>query len=451
MCEACNTQFFQLRVIDDQSESGATQYDGDFWGLYLGVEEGDSAFTGNHNLPDGNYYMMRNRYGTIQKRANEVADGSDLVNFLDTFRGATQTEEWWRSNLDLQRYYTYRTIIECTHHYDIDDPPGKNYLFFHNPLTGLWSVHPWDMDLTWANNMYGGGGEPFKSRVASKQPFNIEYKNRGREIRDLFFNPDQTGQLIDEMASFIYKPELGPTFVGADRAEWDYNPIMVSPYVFAANPARAYFISSPLESVPRDFTGAIKLMKNYIASRGAFFDGIIKDATIPNLPIITYTGPAGFPVNRLRFTASRYPGASPFAAMKWRIAEITDTNAPAFDPADPKKYEINAAWESPELTTFNPDTVIPVDATKVGHSYRVRARFKDSTGRWSHWSSPVQFVASDADIAGALTDNLRITELMYDPPDGSAFEYVELKNISSDVTLQLGGITFTSGIDYTLP
>ena len=55
------------------------------------------------------------------------------------------------------------------HHYDIAD--GKNYFYYHHPIDGRWTVVPWDLDLTWANNMYRsgvtGGDEPFKSRVLS--------------------------------------------------------------------------------------------------------------------------------------------------------------------------------------------------------------------------------------------------------------------------------------------
>lgn len=51
--------------------------------------------------------------------------------------------------------------------------------------------------------------------------------------------------------------------------------------------------------------------------------------------------------------------------------------------------------------------------------------------------------------------NLLITELMYHPPgttniDGDQFEFVELKNVSG-TTLDLGGVHFTGGINYTSP
>lgn len=50
-----------------------------------------------------------------------------------------------------------------------------------------------------------------------------------------------------------------------------------------------------------------------------------------------------------------------------------------------------------------------------------------------------------------LVDNLRLTELMYDPQAGSDYEFVELHNTSTTETLNLGGVTFSNGITYTFP
>jgi len=82
---------------------------------------------------------------------------------------------------------------------------------------------------------------------------------------------------------------------------------------------------------------------------------------------------------------------------------------------------------------------------------------KDNTGRWSHWSAPVQFVAGEP-IAAGILDNLRITELMYNPADADIstgelnvdndeFEFIELKNIG-DETLDLTNVSFTEGISF---
>jgi hypothetical protein len=162
-------------------------------------------------------------------------------------------------------------------------------------------------------------------------------------------------------------------------------------------------------------------------------------------------GATNFPANRLIFSASAYSGSSAFAAMKWRLAEITDPNNPTFDPSQPRKYEINADWESDELTAFTNAITIPSAIVKVGRTYRVRVRMKDDTGRWSHWASPVEFVVGQPDNSEALLDHLSISELMYQPVDGGEFEFIELQNTSPDLTLDLNGAKFTQGIDFTFP
>ena len=119
-----------------------------------------------HDLPDGNLYKMEGGTGTSNNQGpTQPSNRSDLNAFLSE-SSRTQTEQWWRDNFDLERYYSYRTIVEAIHHYDI--AYGKNYFYYNNPETGKWQVHPWDLDLTWANNMFGSGNHAFKSRVASR-------------------------------------------------------------------------------------------------------------------------------------------------------------------------------------------------------------------------------------------------------------------------------------------
>ncbi len=49
-----------------------------------------------------------------------------------------------------------------------------------------------------------------------------------------------------------------------------------------------------------------------------------------------------------------------------------------------------------------------------------------------------------------LLDGLRITELMYHAAGGSNFDYIELQNISETI-LDLSGVRFSKGIDFTFP
>jgi hypothetical protein len=459
--EASKTNYVHFRVIDDAEETGSSQYNGDFWGLYMTIEQLDERFLDEHGLPDSNIFKMEGGTGPggiggelDHQAVGLPGDYSDLQEFKSTYESRPPVD-WWRENVDLDRYYSYRSIVEAIHHYDIGY--GKNYYYLHNSETDQWQVHPWDLDLTWANNMFGNGDEPFRSRALAIPELAQEYRNRLREIRDLLYNPEQTGMLIDEFASVIYTPGE-PSLVDADRAMWDFNPILTSSNV---NPSKAghgrYYQIAPT----RDFAGMIQLMKNYVQSRGSYIDfQLLGDRNqVPQAPSITYTGDASYPLDSLTFEAGAFssPVGASFDAIQWRIAEVTDPDSPDFDPAQPRKYEIEAQWQSEPLDESGNSVTISAGDLQPGRLYRVRARMLDDDGRWSHWSDPIQFTAGDPLVS--LAEFLRITEINYHPHDAdpgagelpdddNEFEFVELVNTSPTHTINLNGVRFTEGIDF---
>ena len=656
-CAASKTNWLHFRIIDEAGEFGSTQYDGDFWGLYMALEQMDGRFLDEHGLPDGNLYRMNSQSGhdINNQGPTAVTDWSDLYAFMDGYRDRPG-ESWWRENVNLDSYYGYRCVVEGIHHGDIGY--GKNYSFYLNPETNLWYQLPWDLDLTWAEGMYGNGEDPFKGqgRLFSNSNIEIEYQNHMREFLDLLYNTDQCYQLLDNLADIIDPPTGGPTFVDADRAMWDYNPIMTSGYVNQSKAGEGRFYRA---AATGDFRGMVQIMKDYVVYTtnnqrywygmgGPSMSEIAYDPQIPDTPNITYVGAADYPADNLFFETSSFSdpqGSRTFATMKWRIAEvepwsqipvqeeeqdvvlipdgsewkyfkglqepsapittawrefdfddsywdqgaapigwgesdtflattltdmqyehtsfyirkkftledlsaikslgleaqyddgfnvwINDTfvlqeNMPSenvpYDgyasegnssernwfsfilsepnylvegenviavqvhnmsrtgssdcfinirllgkPTDPcsfarevldreGKYEINAVWESEELTEFNNSIRIPSGLVEKGGTYRVRCRMKDNTGRWSHWSDPVQFVAGESAVGDVLSD-LRITELMYNPADADidngepavdndCFEFVELQNIGPE-TIELSLVNFTDGIEFT--
>ena len=377
--EAPYTHWVQFRIIDNANESDPNnQYSGDFWGLYLAVEEEGSRFLREHHLPSGNLYKMEGGSGELKNLATGGATNkSDLNRFITSYNG-NPPDDWWRANLDLPRYYNYRAIIEGIHHYDIAE--GKNYFYYLNPQTGRWSVHPWDLDLTWANTMYGSGEEPFRSRVLPRPAFRLEYQNRLREIRDLLFNTNQTWLLIDELAQIVSGGvDEKESLVAADRARWDFAPIMAHA---GGNAGQGGYYRA---STTHDFAGMVELMKIFVRKRSKWIDTLlVKDADIPAAPIVHYDGPEDF--SKLAFNISEYHGTNPFAAVQWRIAETTLRAKPGV----PSHYEIDATWQSPELSKFEPRFEFPELKLQPNSTYRVRAHIKDNTGRWSHWSEPVE-------------------------------------------------------------
>ena len=134
--------------------------------------------------------------------------------------------------------------------------------------------------------------------------------------------------------------------------------------------------------------------ENYVKKRSAFIDrGLLNDSSVPVPPQLSYTGASGYPANAIKFKTSPFESTEKFAAIQWRLGE-TALMTKNGRPTAPGKYEITPVWESGELTTFADEITVPSSAIKPGHTYRARARMKGSTGRWSHWSAPVQFVAT---------------------------------------------------------
>ena len=289
--------------------------------------------------------------------------------------------KWWPANVDLPRYYSYRSILECIHHYDIGS--GKNYYFFHNLTAKRWQVVPWDVDLTWGDHMYGNGAEPFyRAGLLQREPFSADYQARLIEIRDLLFNPEQTGALIDEYAAVISQPDGSPSMVDADRAKWDWHPIMSSQYTMRGKSDPGMFYKS---SPTHDFKGMTQLMESYVERRSQWIDRtLLADARLPATPAIAAKDKIDVSAPTLTLQL-----ASPASAgkVKWRLAEITDTKNPATKPKPPGKYEIDALWEAEGGASAE----IPTKGLEKGHTYRIRARAQDGKGQWSHWSAPTQF------------------------------------------------------------
>ncbi len=453
----------QFRVVDDAREVvPGYQWGGDFYGLWLVVEEEDGRFLEERDMPDGNIYDMENWSGTLNHTGlSGPTDKSDLNYFISTYSNTVPPEAWWRTNLDLKSYYGFHTMIQGIHDFDVS--AGKNYFYYRNPVNGLWQIWPWDLDLCWADNMGGvtGGDEPFKSRVLSDfanpgryPPIGIEFRNRMREIRDLLFNTDEAWKLIDEHWWLTHGTEQW-SITDADRGQWDYNPIMTNTavvYPVQAGQGKFYqWLYEPGTS--NNFGGCAQLMKKFVGYRAtnttSSLDTMSADTLKPVRPSLSYTGPANFPINRLTFHASSYSGSSGFASMQWRIAEITAPGALPFDPSEPRKYEIIPVWQTTN-TVFVNDVQVPPTGLKTGHRYRVRVLVKDVTGRTSNWSLPVEFTLGEPDGAANLLNHFRITEIMYNPALGG-YEYVEIHNDSPFVTLDLAGVKFTQGIDYTFP
>ncbi len=471
---ASNTSFVQLRVIDSPVEtSPSSQYEGDFWGIYIALEHADGSFLDERDMADGNIFRMDGGYNQTHQCSSQPDDGSDIQAFTNTINYSTPNEQWWNDNVDLNLYYSSRSVGIAIN--DADRRIDSNCIFYHNSETSKWCYLPWDLDLTFeAGSHYPSSQWENIQKSLSYSSIKTNYQNRGRELIDLLFNGEQTAQLVDEITALVYDG-TGSSIINAERDMWDNHPRVSSRYKSLWYEHNEFLVS-------KDFAGIAQYMKQTVDPAGftsvdnAYYNfGVpalaaeINNVTpaIPQTPTISYTGPANFPADNLTFNTSNYFSNTylTFSAIKWRIAEIE----PATTTPNGRelKYEINAQWEYESDTFSNNITVDSANLT-IGSTYRVRCKMKDAAGRWSHWSAPVEFILGEP-TGNDISRYLRVTELMYNPSDPTAtelasgyddndmFEYIELKNTSSTKLLDLqntalsGGITFNfTNADYPL-
>ena len=195
---ASNISATQLRVIDDAAEASLdSQYDGDLWGLYLAFEDPGGRFLEEHNLPDGNLFRMQS--GNIELRHHGIGlpdDLSDVRDFVSSRSGynkqrPVQPVDWWRQNVNLDGYYSYRAVIEAINHTDLRDQ--ENSMMYFNPGTSQWSQFPWDVDLLYEEfDRWGPDGvqtttpyEQFRKALEHEE-INIEFQARFANAGPLF-------------------------------------------------------------------------------------------------------------------------------------------------------------------------------------------------------------------------------------------------------------------------
>ena len=492
---APRTHYFSFRVIDNAAEANPSdQYAGDVWGLYLAMESPNGSFLDDRNLADGNIYKIEGGNGDKKEQGNtQVTNSSDWSSFYSASNSA-QTEQWWRDHMNMPVYYSMRALNRLLGNVDIRI--GYNHYFYHEPTQDQWWVIPWDLDMMYIAETHQAGVIRQQNSILNHPQLRIEFRNRAREILDLVGSNalpggGQIGQLIDEYADIVNPPEKPLTWADVDAFMWNRHPrtrgslgstsgqsnhlgnFYASPYTdsrFGGSYTRV------LQS--QDHEGFVNHIVNYTTDTfpgGSWSPGNgvpagygyeylkfeANDSGIPNKPVITYNGPASFPVNQLNFTSSTFSdpnGNNTFGKMRWRIARILAPGLPGYVSNTPRTYEIETMATSPDLNSFTADYLFPADTAEPGITYRVRVQHEDSTGRTSHWSDPIEFVSGLPDVS-IWQDNLVISEIMYNPPqptgaevavssDNDDFEFIELTNISETVTLDLSELDFTNGITF---
>jgi len=370
----------------------------------------------------------------------------------------------------LPAWYRYHTICEAVRNYDFWPDANKNAAWYFEPPYlpendnhGRFWTLPWDTDSTWGPTWNSGQDLVYNGifLAASHPDLRLEYANTVRELRDLLLQPDQVNPLLDAFAARIAE------FVPADLLRWSNAPagggnyVSLSSFCGVCQP-RAQGRPVSLRAGHEGFH--VSGRNQAVVAGSPNSGGRRLGHTLGRLGVgFSRSGmadhhlcrPGQLPVTGLHFQSSAFSdpqGTGTFGAIQWRLAEITPTTTTLTNPAQ-LKLEWDAVWDSGVLTNFNSPIQIPVASAIPGHLYRARVRHRDTSGRWSRWSAPVQFTPASVDIVSELQRSLILSEIMYNPPafgglDGSELEFLELRNNGTD-TLDLSGLYFSAGINFT--
>ncbi len=461
---------FHWRMVDGAEEApgGADgQYHGDFWGIARAFENYDVRFLEAHGLPKGNLYKLVNQTNDCEDQQRYQAPdapsgGVDHRNIEDELR-SSRSSSWLDAYVNYDAWYRYHSIVQAIRHYDYWPSANKNATWYFEPdyrsqngfLGRMWTL-PFDADATWGPTWNGGQDRPWEAihGGGGKAAFQRAYRNHIREVRDLLWQRDQLELVVRQVASFMDRLEE------PDIDRWKSAPSAAGRQWFSAS-SQGTVAGKVADMMRFAFTGGSWPGGSVGGGgRAAFLDSLADGpdgGRLPRRPTLTYTGEDGYPSDGLSFRSSAFSdpqGPGTFAAMQWRVAEVADVNNPGAIPLSsslwtlrPAPLEIVARWRSAELTTQRRDLALAAGIAAPLRRYRVRVRMKDSTGLWSHWSTPVDFRASEPALPVPVVEHLRVTELHYNPIGGNDFEFVELFNTGAR-SLDLTNVFIDGGIEF---
>jgi hypothetical protein len=403
-------------------------------------------------------------------------------------------------NLNIPEIINYLAVARWTQE---GDDVWANMTLYRDTLgTKEWSIIPFDLNVSWGqlycgdassiynvviatNDLYKshplyGGSQVREFRGANPSAWNRIYDviiavpetrqmllRRERTLLEKFIGPPGQpfgSSIVDQHIAYMTNLLLAEMFADRQRNGWPCTTVC-GMYCWSQS-GHPWPTNSPY-GIPGLFT-------HFIEPRRVHW-WVTHCITNTARPIgLTNTANAGIPISQ---PANAYIAvhAIEFSPASGNQAEeyICLTNPTPF-ALDISGWQLDGAVRF----TFRPGTVIPSNGTLYvspdvnafrarttgprggqglfvqgpyqgqlsarGETIVVRDDFGRLVSRWSYPPAP-----------SLAQQYLRITELMYNPPplagntnDPQAFEYIELKNISSTETLDLRGVRFVDGIRF---
>lgn len=465
----------------------------------------------NHNDVHGEELLDRlgydrggalyNAIGTIQpsmfslggwekktRRWDGNGDYTEMANSIAEWLSTDQRRTNLFERFDLPEVISYMVAARFAH--ENDDVWANMSLYHDNDGDDLWRIIPFDMNLSWGaafldSPVYGG----IQSTNDSLKSFPMYGSSKAvpsvggpwNRLYDAIFSVPQTREMfLRRMRSVLdeyVKPPGTPNsqvplyrkitewrdLIGVeaerDRAKWGW-------------PAK--YGQSNFDPGIHLTNGVDQLLADFLEARRAHFY-IKHSVTNTALPIgIGKSDNAGIPLSQPGFSQVAIVGMDFNPASGNQDEEYVELKNPNPFAVDLSGWDLDGGIHF----KFQPGTVVPsgmslfvspnvkafrsrMAAPRGGQGlfvvgpYDGRLNARGETLILSRADGRLVSSNSYAGSPSPAQRYLRVTEIMYHPsrateitPDEQQFEYVELKNISTNVSLDLAHVRFTAGIQF---
>jgi len=435
----------------------------------------------------GGFEKKTRRWDMVDAYAG--ADYYELANAVSESRSLAQRKINLFDVLDLPQVISYLVAARFVH--ENDDVWANMSVYHDNDGDNLWRIIPFDMNLSWGaafmdSSEYSGiqvTNDNLKSfpLYGSSQALPSSGGSSWNRIYNAIFTEPTTREMFLRRMRTVLDEYVNPPGQSATDS-LVYQKVIQWRDQIAAEAAldRAWW-GWPGKGGQCNFDPGINLssgvnilLTEFLNKRRAHFYGK-HSVTNTALPVeITKVSNAGIPLAQptnavLSIVAWDYDPVS--GNQDEEYVQLSNTNSFAVDISgwqlgDGIRFKFQrgtvvpaggAVYVSPNVRTFRARTTGP----RGGQGLFVVGPYD---GRLNAWGETLVL----NDRAGRLVSSnsfvgnpspalryLRITEIMYNPSplttitnDEQQFEYVELKNISTNVTINLNGVRFTNGISF---
>ncbi|MDB4512426.1 CotH kinase family protein [bacterium] len=393
---------------------------GTYWGLYNPTERPDGSFGEDHFGGDDTDYDAVSRRFSVEVQSGTKTHWDEMITFSNNLLDTQAEYEGLHDFMDVDNLIDYMLVHQFMQTRDGPDDFGHNNmrLVRRNNPAGPWQAYAWDMEYSMIDTT---GTRNYS------YPFPIYSSPR-----------NNNNDITDSIASvYIRLKDNNPEFQlrYADRAfKHLFNGGALSPTSAAARfEARAEEIESAVIGESARWGDQ---------QRSAPYTRDV-EWTAERTRITTEFLPArpDHVVAQLRIHGL-YPSIDP-PALSQHGGEVAPGFNLSLSTAAGAIYYSTDGSDPREAWTDNPLGSAYSAPINLSQSLTVKARTLNA-GEWSALTEATFVVGTPASSA-----NLIVSELNYHPPAGQeGREFIELLNISNE-TIDLGGVSFSAGIEFT--